>query len=231
MIGMIQARMSSKRLPGKVLKKNPAGRELLAAVLDRVMKSRRVSEWGVVTSVDASDDPVAEFCGRRAVRCFRGSLDDVTGRFLAACAQWNAPAFVRISADSPWMDPAVIDACVEVFEREASADVVTNVFPRSYPKGVSVEVIMKQALERAAARMTRPQDREHVTTFFYEHPKDFVIRAVANPEGDMSAVNLCVDTEDDWRAYLRADRELGARGAAADWKEVSRIYAVAGGVR
>lgn len=231
MIGMIQARMSSKRLPGKVLKKNLAGKELLSVVLDRVSKSRRVMEWTLVTSSDASDDPIAEFCGRRGVQCFRGSLDDVAGRFLAACAHWNAAAFVRISADSPWMDAAVIDACVEAFERERSADLATNVFPRSYPKGVSVEVVSRRGLERASARMTRPEDREHVTTFFYSHPQDFAIRAVTNPEGDSSTVNLCVDTEEDWRAYLRAERELGERSAAAGWKEVSRIYAVAGGVR
>lgn len=190
----IQARMSSKRLPGKVLQET-RGKPLIAYLVERVRCSRNADSINLVTSMDREDDPLAAFGEKTGIRVLRGSLDDVMGRFIDAAMQIQASAFVRINGDSPLLDPRLIDRGIEEYEA-APVDLVSNAFPRSYPKGQGVEVISVPALQAVAAQTDSSVYREHVAMFFYDHPDRFRIRNFSYG-CDMSTIQLSVDTPED----------------------------------
>jgi spore coat polysaccharide biosynthesis protein SpsF len=193
-VAIVQARSSSRRLPDKVLLEL-AGKPMLAYTVERLRRSRAVRDVVLATSDRADDDRVAALGERLGVDVMRGALDDVLGRFLAAAKAAGADAVVRISGDSPLIDPQLVDRVVARFAADA-CDLATNVFPRSFPKGQSVEVVTMNALERAARETADPEDREHVTRFFYRNADRFEIRNVASPR-DLSHVQLSVDTPED----------------------------------
>ena len=191
---IVQARLSSRRLPGKMLHEL-AGRPLIDCVLSRVSEVVGSGRVVVATSSEASDDRLATFCLDRGADVFRGSLLDVAERMHSA-AQWaGLERFVRVSGDSPLIHPALIDRALALAEA-ADADVATNVFPRSFPKGQSVEVLRTAAVAVARERMVEAEDREHVTTHFYDDPTRWRISTFRN-ERDLSHLNMCVDTPAD----------------------------------
>ena len=197
---IVQARMSSARLPGKVLR--PAhGKPMLAYLLERLARLSHDAPVIVATSDEASDDPVAAYCADAGTRCVRGPLDDVAARFLHAIDAAGADGFARISADSPLIDPAIVDRALGLFA-DTRADLVTNVMPRSFPKGMSVEVIDSDAFRRAQTQMDAPGDREHVTPVFYRRPGDWRIEAFTRDPA-LGAINLSVDTPEDFSAFER----------------------------
>jgi len=203
MLAIIQARLSSKRLPGKVLRPL-AGRPMLAHLLDRLAQARALSSVVVATSDRADDDPIAELCARGGVRCYRGQLDDVAER-LAGAAEWmGAEAFVRICGDSPLTDPALVDAVVELYQG-ADIDLATNVQVRTFPKGLSVEAVRVAALRRAQ-RLMEPGEAEHVTQVFYRRPQDFRIANLTSGH-DWGGVQMSIDTAED---FALAERMLAA---------------------
>lgn len=187
---VIQARMTSERLPGKVLA-SLAGKPVLGHVLDRLSRYRAV----VATSTDPSDDAVASFCADRGAECFRGPLEDVAARFAGVVATLGVDAFVRVSGDSPLLDPALVDRGLALFE-ERKPDIATNVFPRTFPKGQSVEVVDTRTFLAVEPELTEPADREHVTTFFYARPNRFRIENFVAEE-DSSGLSFAVDTPED----------------------------------
>lgn len=209
---VVQARMSSQRLPGKVLAPL-SGRPVLAWLLDRLDGFDVV----VATSDDPSDDPVAAFCAERGVECFRGPLADVAARFAAVVEHYGLDAFGRVSGDSPLLDPALLAQALELFA-ERGPDLATNVFPRSFPPGQSVEVVDATAFLAARPEFSA-EDREHVTTFFYRHAERFRIEnfSAALPyAGPSHAIDTAEDLAriDAWmRALARPDaswQEIGA---------------------
>jgi spore coat polysaccharide biosynthesis protein SpsF len=200
---VIQARMSSRRLPGKVLRVL-AGRPLLDHVLDRVGRARGIDAVAVATSTESGDDPIAEFCSTYGAMCVRGPLADVARRLWLAAEALRLDAFVRICADSPLVDPALIDRAVIAFG--PGVDLVTNVLPRTYPPGQAVEVVSTAALAAAVARMTEPADREHVTRYFYRNASAYRIRNLRS-DRDYGALRLVVDTAADLQ---RLETLLGA---------------------
>jgi spore coat polysaccharide biosynthesis protein SpsF len=193
---IVQARMSSARLPGKVLLE-VEGKPLLQYVIERLQRAR-LDVIVVTTSVDPSDDAVDAFCDRAGVDCHRGSLDDVAGRVLETAESWHLDSFVRISGDSPLLDQQLVDQATALLAGEW--DLATNVFPRTFPKGQSVEAIRRATFKRGYEAMTDPDDLEHVTTFFYRHPEEFRIRSFGAPAG-LPDVSLAVDTADDVAAF------------------------------
>ena len=167
-----------------------------------------------MTSTDSSDDALAAACAREGVPLERGDLDHVARRLAEAAVRRGLDAFVRVNGDSPFLDPLLIGEAVRVF-RAGAWDVVTNVFPRSFPPGQSVEVVRTAALEKAVGQMTDPADAEHVTRFFYGHPREFRLWNLTCPD-PAPGVSLCVDSPDDWpRAEWIAAR-LEANGG---WRE------------
>lgn len=192
---IVQARFNSQRLPGKVLLPL-CGKPVLAHLLDRLQRCTALDLVAVATSSERSDDAVAEFCAGAGIDCHRGALDDVLARFLAASTQFELDGVVRLSGDSPLLDPALVTHAVKMFRR-GNWDLVTNVQTRSFPKGQSVEVISAAALAQAAAEARSASEREHVTPYLYAHPERFRIRnlvaRVARP-----SLQLSIDTAKDF---------------------------------
>ncbi len=218
--GIIQARMSSSRLPGKVLKQT-YGTCVLGHLLDRLKNSKNCTRFIVATSVDPTDDPVKNFCESRNVECFRGPLQDVAKRFLETIQAYSLDAFIRINADSPFMDPRVIDEAVDLF-RTSGASIVTNTLKRSYPKGQSVEVLNAELFARHYPDMKSADEFEHVTQYFYKRPQQFNIHNFSTPQ-DCSQINLCVDTLEDFIFFETALSHFGNRSTEIAWQDAAAL--------
>ncbi len=176
-VAIIQGRMTSSRLPGKILA-DIAGQPMLARVFARTSRAATVSETLFATTMDASDDPVAEYCDWSGIPCTRGSLYDVLDRYYQSAKEAQADVVVRITADCPVIDPELIDNVVNtVISNQSSVisgqvDFAANRLPppwgRTYPIGLDTEVCTFAALERAWKEAKEPQHREHVMPYFYE---------------------------------------------------------------
>lgn len=214
-VAVIQARLSSQRLPGKVLRPL-RGRPMLAHLVAALRHSRGIDGMVLATSDDLSDDALEEFAAMEKLSCFRGSLDNVAGRLLAASLRERADAFVRVNGDSPLLDPRIVDRGVVLF-RESWPDLVTNVFPRSFPKGQSVEVVQVGALQKVLAGPTTDAEREHVTRHFYDHPERFDIRSfsASTPRPELQ---LSVDSPADFAQCERVLDALGEPAWQAGWE-------------
>ena len=189
---VVQARMNSERLPGKVLMPL-AGRPMLEWLLERLEHARTLDVVVVATSRAAADDPVAQFAEAHGVACHRGSLEDVAGRVVGAARANGLDVVVRVNGDSPLIDQRLIDRGVGLL-KQSDADLVSNVRPRTFPPGQSVEVVRTEALEQAHARDSTDEDREHVTGPLYDG--DFkVVRFEADPPRTTPA--FTVDTPTD----------------------------------
>lgn len=203
---VILARWSSSRFYGKALA-NVAGKPLVDHVIDRARRIRRVDDLVLATSTDAVDNRIAEHAVARGISVFRGSLNDVANRVLscARCRGWTH--FARINGDCPLIDPALIDKAINMLTG-SKLDMVTNVLTRSYPYGVSAEVFLTAAMERAYQSMSDPEDFEHVSRYCYRNPDAFRIHNMVNPAGDWSDVHLAVDKPVDVHRLERVIAEL-----------------------
>ena len=188
--------MSSTRLPGKVLA-DLAGMPMILRQIERLRRATRLERIVVATSDQPSDDPLAVCLIAAGVPVFRGSLDDVLGRFMGAIEAFGpVRTVVRLTADCPLADPELIDETLKLHAR-LGADYTSNTpARRSYPKGLDVEVFEAVALKIAAAETSDPYDHEHVTPFLYRHPERFAVAGLeqAADEGD---VRWTVDRPDD----------------------------------
>ena len=192
---VVQARMGSSRLPGKVLM-DLHGRPLLERQIERLRRSRTADAIVVATSTHARDDVIAELAERLGVGVFRGHEDDVLARYAGAAEAFQADVVVRITADCPLVDPEILDRCVERLLDDDGLDYVSNTLQRTYPRGLDVEVVRRAVLERTRHEATDPADREHVTRFVWRQPERFRLGGVADGE-DRSALRWTVDTHDD----------------------------------
>lgn len=199
-VAVVQARMGSSRLPGKVLL-SVQGKPLLEHLLARLQRCRRLSEVVVATTRERADEPIEQLCRQLGEACYRGSELDVLSRFQEA-ARWRAAeAVVRITADCPLLDPEVVDRVVEFFQ-QGRFDYVSNCLTRSYPRGLDTEVFSAGALEVAWREAGLDFEREHVTPFFYRHPERFALGQVASAV-DLSHHRWTVDTPVDLELIRR----------------------------
>ncbi len=213
-VAIIQARMGSTRLPGKVLA-DIAGRPMLAHVVSRCRAAASVEEVMVATTERPADDPLVELCGQMQVGTFRGAEEDVLQRYAGAAAAAAADVVVRITSDCPLLDPAVLDEVVATF-RQRHPDYASNCIERTFPRGLDVEVMSAAALQRADREAREPHEREHVTPYIYLHPELFTLVSVhsGRPLGEL---RWTVDTPAD----LRFVREVMVRaGASTSWLDV-----------
>jgi spore coat polysaccharide biosynthesis protein SpsF len=193
---IIQARMGSTRLPGKVLLR-VCGKTMLEHLLDRLKRSRRLSGTVVATSTGSADDAIEAELQRLNMACFRGSEEDVLGRYAGAAREFPADAYVRITADCPLFDPQLLDGMIERF-LVVNCDYLANTLERTYPRGLDAEIFRKSALEEASARATKAHQREHVTPYIIEHPDRFRLCSFKG-EKDFSHYRWTLDTPDDLR--------------------------------
>jgi spore coat polysaccharide biosynthesis protein SpsF len=188
--------MSSRRFPGKVLAPF-RGRPIIWHVLDRVAQALPELPRVVVTSTDASDDPLAAYLDKLGASYFRGPLDDVFERFRLAAKARNAPWLMRICADSPLLDSRVLHAVADA--KDPSLDLITTTAPRTFPKGHNAELINTATFAAIDAAELDADDREHVTRFLHRQPHRFKLRNVESGDPSLAALELAVDTIDDLR--------------------------------
>jgi spore coat polysaccharide biosynthesis protein SpsF len=208
-VAIVQARMTSTRLPGKVLELI-GDRPLLAYELDRLRRARHVDEIVIATTTNTDDDPIQALAEREDVRWFRGSEHDVLERFVGAAREAAADLVVRLTADCPLLDPDVTDQVIALAEAAThEVDYVSNVVRRTYPRGLDTEVVRRDTLERVARIATSQPAREHVTYFITtENPDLFVIRGVEQDTND-SDLRWTVDTADDLALVRELHRLAG----------------------
>lgn len=193
----IQARMSSSRYPGKVLA--PLyGRPVIDLVFDACAGAAGVDAVTVLTSTDPSDDPLAAYLAHRGIDTFRGSLDDVFGRFRACLESHPCTWMVRECADSPVLDSGIIEAAV-ARARNSRYDLVTNTFPRSFPRGQSVEVVRAETFLALDAASLDGPEREHVTKVFYNRAAGFAIHNIRAVTPVPVEPGLSLDTFEDYQ--------------------------------
>ena len=217
---VVQARMSSSRFPEKVL--SPlCGTPMLLWTINYCRKVNL--PIFVLTSTDESDDQLIGMLEKNYVSYYRGSLENVVSRYLSFMNEHQVKKVIRISGDSPLINPDIILKIIEQDQELADADLTTNIFPRSFPKGQSVEVIPRKSLELLGDRSLSESDIEHVTPYFYANYKEFKINNLNNTE-DLSAINLSVDTKED---LLRVDQfmalaSLNFSSSALSWEKFSK---------
>ena len=223
-VAIIQGRMSSSRLPGKILL-DLDGQPMLVHVVERVSMSKTVDEVIVATTTDPSDNPAAELCAQRGIPCERGSLYDVLDRFYQAAKVHRADIIVRVTADCPLVDPWVIDRTVREFV-DTGADFAANRLPppwkRTYPIGLDVEVCSFAALETAWREAKEPHEREHVLPYLYETPGRFRVHVV-NADEDYGHLRWTVDTPEDLEAVRGLFALLGGRRDCT-WQEILAVW-------
>jgi spore coat polysaccharide biosynthesis protein SpsF (cytidylyltransferase family) len=206
---IIQARMGSSRLPGKVLK-DIQGKPMLQRVIERVKEAALVDEVILATTTDTSDDQVAIFA--ESINCivFRGSIDDVLDRYYQAATLAGSDYVVRITADCPVMDPAVIDKAIKTFI-EGDYDYVSTADPKpTFPDGLDVWVVPYTILKRTWNEAELKSEREHVFPYIYNNPDKFKIGTVSH-DPDLSELRWTVDQDEDLLFIRKIYAELGDR--------------------
>ncbi len=220
---VIQARMSSSRMPGKVLRpfrKDP----ILQLQIDKLRASHAGDNLVVATSDEPSDLPIVEWCHSAGIRCERGPLNRVADRIGDVVAKSDAKYFVRFCADRPYYDWRLLDAAVDRM-CELNADIVTNAFPPSYPKGQMTEVIRSASFLRALPSIQSAYDQEHVTSYFYAHAGRFHIANMFSGDEKWHDVNLALDTESDWQIFERVMSQLERAHTDYTWREFAELVA------
>lgn len=220
-VAVIQARMGSSRLPGKVLM-TLLDRPVIQWVHERALRIPGVDEVMVATSTAALDDPLALWCEANGVSLFRGSADDVLDRYAECARCRDADVVVRITADCPLLDPAVSGRVVQAFMDRQGCDYASNTQPPTFPDGLDTEVMSRGALEASAQEAVEQFDREHVTQFILRHPERFLTESVAC-ERDRSGDRWTLDELTDLVFLSAVAERLRHRSASGSMNDVLAI--------
>jgi len=219
-LAFVQARMGSTRLPGKVLA-DIEGEPMMARVVERAAAIPGVDEVVVCTTDLEQDEPLFELARARGWLTFRGSEDDVLGRFAGAARAHQADVIVRITSDCPLLDPEVIGRVVSAFRAgQPRVHYASNTMRRTFPRGLDTEVVRRDALESADAEDRDPALREHVTPYIQRSGRFALVEVV--DAADHSDLRWTVDTPDDLRLVREVYRCLGS---AASYPEVLALFA------
>ncbi len=219
---IIQARMNSERLPGKVLR-DLKGRPLLDYLVERLEHSDRIDKITVATSTDISDEAIVQYCLGRRIFYFRGSSENVAERFKGAIEQYQLKAFVRICADSPLLDCHFLEEGIKMFAL-GQFDIATNVLKRTFPKGQSFEILTAKIFLENYEKITAKEDSEHVTRFFYQHAHQFRIFNVECPYKNYQNLNFSVDTFEDFQRINCIMDELKNSYRDANLEQMVKVY-------
>lgn len=204
-VAIIQARLGSTRLPGKILKQ-VQGKSLLQHQCERLARCQHLSRLVVATTSLDSDHPILDLCARLGIGCFQGSENDVLARYHGAAKAFQAQVVVRLTSDCPLIDPEVVDRVVSHY-LDSEFDYVSNCQNRTYPRGLDTEVFSTQVLQIAHQEAKLPWEREHVTPFLYTHPERFSLGHQIHTK-DHSGHRWTVDTEADFELIRRVYEAL-----------------------
>ena len=195
---IIQARTSSKRLPNKVLKKIKE-KNLIDYLIDRLKYSNYKNRIFIATSNSKSDNNIQKFCIQKKIEYFRGSLENVSKRYVDLINFYKLKSFIRICADSPMIDPRILDKAIKIFKSN-KFDIITNKFPRSYPRGQTIEIIKSKVFLNSISLIKTLDEKEHVTLHLYKNYKNFKIKNFSC-SNDFSNKNLSIDNKNDFKNF------------------------------
>ncbi|NYT09584.1 MAG: NTP transferase domain-containing protein [Methanosarcinales archaeon] len=220
-IAIVQARMGSTRLPGKVMK-DIGGITMLARVVSRLARSELIDQILVATTTKRSDDPIAAECDRLKVPVFRGDEEDVLDRYYQAALAHGADTVVRITSDCPLIEPEVVGKVIRAF-LEGNPDYASNSLERTYPRGLDAEVVSMVALTKAWQEATEPYQRVHVTPYIYQNPDRFKLLTIKS-NVDYSHYRWTVDTQEDLD-FVRAVYTSFGNEDSFTWKDLIFLLA------
>lgn len=218
-VATIEARMTSTRLPGKVLK--PAcGKPMLELMVERLRRVPSLDGVVIATTVNATDDPIVALAQRLGVEVWRGSEDDVLQRVLDAATAHKVDVIVETTGDCPLIDPDVVEECIRVY-RDSGVHYVSNVLERTYPIGMDTQVFATAVLADVARRTDDPADHEHVSLYIYRHPEIYSLKNVPAPSAlwrpDLA---LTLDTPEDYALIARIFEALYPANPAFGLRDV-----------
>lgn len=216
---IIQARMGSTRLPGKIMKKL-AGEPMLTHVIRRVQSCEEIEKVCIATTSLEKDDPVEELAASEGVIVFRGDEEDVLSRFAGAADILQCDTIVRITSDCPFYDASLltemIKARAQLIEKSGPIDYYSNCIERSYPRGLDTEIVPTETLYIAHREATSQRDREHVMPFIWSQPERFRLESHFNSEGNWSDLRWTVDTPEDFALASEVYMRLAPENALFD---------------
>lgn len=216
-VALVQARMSSSRLPGKVLAEL-GGLPMICFMVERVRRTKLVDAVAVLTSDDPSDDPLAAAAETHGIAVVRGPLDDVLARYVVGADAFGATTILRLTGDCPLIDPALIDQVIAL-HRSTGADYASNIEPPGFADGMDTEIFTRNLLDRANRFATKQPEREHVTLWMRD-PENAVTRANLAAVAPASHLRLTVDYQDDLDLVRRV---VAALGKDCDYFDILRL--------
>ena len=209
MIGcIIQARVGSKRLPKKILKNLDKKYNVLEYVINQLKYSKKIDKIIIATTLSKQDEVIIDFAKKHNYEYFRGSENDVLDRFYQCAKKFNLDTIVRITSDCPLIDPNIVDQVIEKFTL-TNSDYVTNTFPRTFPKGLDVEIFNFIVLANMWKNATLPSEREHVTQFVFNNKK-FKIGNFENKQ-NLSCLRWTIDYEKDYEFLCKIIQKIVKR--------------------
>ena len=225
-VATIEARMTSTRLPGKVLL--PAkGKPLLHHMVSRLRAVPSIHKIVLATTTNATDDVLEEFAHHEEIGCFRGSEQDVMGRVVGAAESVGAEAVTALTGDCPIIDPQIVEQVIRMFLVHVESDptvYVSNSKNKSYPDGMDIQIFRLESLQQSAAMTTDPLDREHVTLHMCNHPELFThIHLVAAPKDHWPGLGLTLDEPDDYELLTSIIEHFGTENPLFGCHEVVKL--------
>lgn len=218
---LVLARLDSERLPGKALL-TVEGKPLLAYTVERVLAADGIDDVVLATTDREIDEPLKGFAKEMNVGIFRGAAEDVSGRVVTCIREWGLDAFARVNGDSPLLDYQLLSMAITEF-RTGRHDIVTNVLRRTYPPGMSVEILDAETFTEGYARMSEPRHFEHVTKFFYENPDRYRIHNIESQHPQWGRIQAAVDTEEDLARLRRVVGRMKGEHLRYTGDEVVRL--------
>jgi len=219
---IILCRYSSKRLPGKILMEIN-GKTILGHIYERVKRSKKASAIVVATSEDPSDDPVYDFCNKEHIKVFRGSLEDVSSRFLRCATHFEMDTATRINGDNLFADPLLIDKSISLLEAQ-DCDFVSNVWKRTFPTGMSVETIRTSFYSHIINKFNTQDYKEHVTLYFYDHYESINCKFFTNKSVPFArGLKLAIDTKEDFNLAKGLINKLDKPFNEYSWHDIVKL--------
>ena len=217
---ILQARMSSTRLPGKVMKPL-LGESMIKRQIDRIKQSKKIDQLCVATSSDPSDDIIESYCQKSRWDCFRGSLNNVLDRYYQASLPYQPDHIVRLTADCPLSDPEIIDLVLSEHIK-TNADYSSNTIQLTFPDGLDVEIFTSATLKKTWQHAKHPDELEHVTRYIHTHPEIFSCHNVAG-KSDLSHLRWTVDTSQDFEIVSKIFEKLFPLNSVFNMKDILNI--------
>lgn len=220
-VAIVAARMSSTRLPGKVLRPI-LGTPMLQRMMDRLRRCRQLNEIVIATSENSSDDAIVNFAREKGYLVGRGSENDVLGRYHKVASERKADVIVRLTGDCPLIDPEVTDLVIERHHASKNNDLTCNVIERTYPRGFDTEVLSWPCLDRLNRETADPLYREHVTNYVYDYQEKFNVENVTGARNH-SNLRICVDTEADFELVTALYESLYPKNPNFGFREIMEL--------